>query len=310
MIFLPLVGWFLVSASSFKVPTVLFETISWPHLPVPTAMKSDGVTAIAEFLHSKGAWVLLALLAVHVAGAVKHQITAEEGVLKRMIPAAVFGKTTRPRKPAQGYLAAIVPALLLFGAIAVLPQASRNLMMGSQPPASGLAPAAEPATETNWEVDYNQSELRFTGIYNGAEFTGIFKDWSADVAFYPEDLEKSDVRVTVRTASADAGKKLYNDSLMGQEWFDISTFPEARISLADFRTSEDGYTANARIQIKTSSVTAPLTFTLDIENNEATLLGTAILSRKALNLGQDSDPSGTWVDDNITVTVSGKATRK
>ena len=32
--------------------------------------------------------------------------------------------------------------------------------------------------------------------------------------------------------------------------------------------------------------------------------------RKALDLGQSSDPSGSWVGQDITVTVTGTATRK
>ena len=116
--------------------------------------------------------------------------------------------------------------------------------------------------------------------------------------------------MTVRTATADAGKKLYNDSLKGQEWFDTNTFPEARIRLTHFRETETDYTADASISLKTELVTVPLDFTLEIDGDTAMLNGTAVMNRKAFDLGQDSDPAGNWVGEDVTVTVTGTATRK
>ena len=57
-------------------------------------------------------------------------------------------------------------------------------------------------------------------------------------------------------------------------------------------------------------VTVPLDFTLEIDGDTAMLAGKAVMSRKAFNLGQDSDPSGSWVGDEITISVTGTATRK
>ena len=54
----------------------------------------------------------------------------------------------------------------------------------------------------------------------------------------------------------------------------------------------------------------PLDFTLEIDGDTAMLAGKAVMSRKAFNLGQDSDPSGSWVGDEITISVTGTATRK
>lgn len=95
MIILPLAGWLLVSTSKFKVPTVLFETVSWPHLPAPDFLRGDIAHVIIENIHSKGAWVLIILLGLHVAGAVKHEFAAEDGVLKKMLP-GLFGKPATP----------------------------------------------------------------------------------------------------------------------------------------------------------------------------------------------------------------------
>ena len=95
MIGLPLLGWLLVSTSSFQVSTVLFGTVSWPHLPFTEGLRGGMVHDVTEFLHSKGAWVLIVLLGLHVAGAIKHEVAAEEGVFKRMIP-GLFGRAHSP----------------------------------------------------------------------------------------------------------------------------------------------------------------------------------------------------------------------
>lgn len=308
MVILPLAGWLLVTISEFKVPTVLYGAISWPHLPVPAAWHTDLLHTIVETIHSKGAWVLIALLALHVAGAIKHEVAAETGVLKRMIP-RFFGTANAPKEPARGYIRAFGIAGVLFTLITLIPFMGRGVTP-SKPDQTTPSGASQPAISPNWDVDYETSEIRFTGIYDGTEFSGTFRNWTADVEFYPDNLEQSEVRVTIQTASANAGKKLYNDSLKGQEWFDTATFPAAKVRLTNFAKTDDGYTADARIMIKTDLETVPLSFTLDIEDDTATLNGTTVLNRKDMNLGQASDPAGTWVGEEITVTVSGSATRK
>jgi cytochrome b561/polyisoprenoid-binding protein YceI len=308
MVILPLAGWLLVSTSKFKVPTVLFETVSWPHLPAPGFLRTDIGHVILENIHSKGAWVLIVLLGLHVAGAVKHEFAAEDGVLKKMLP-GLFGKPTAPTS-ARGYVRAFGTAIIAFALIALIPIAGSTQPGNATPQADAVAAPVGDVINANWNVNYDASEIRFTGIYDGAEFTGTFDDWSADVEFHADDLESSQVLVTVRTATADAGKKLYNDSLKSAEWFDTNTFPEARIRLTNFRETEEHYTADAAIMLKSGLVTVPLDFTLEIDGGTATLNGTAVMNRKAFDLGQDSDPAGTWVGDDITVTVSGSATRK
>lgn len=308
MVILPLAGWLLVSTSKFKVPTVLYGTVSWPHLHVPAFLHSEIAHTIIETIHSKGAWVLIVMLGLHVAGAVKHEIAAEDGVLKRMLP-GLFGKTASPRS-AKGHIRAFGAAILIFAVIAAIPVL--NTGGASQPLANTSVKTVpdEPTIEANWHVNYDTAEIRFSGIYDKKDFSGTFGKWTAEVAFDPDDLESAAVLVTITTASADAGKKLYNDSLKGPEWFDTNTFPEATVRLTNFQKTDDGYMAEASLRIKTMVETVPLNFTLDIVDDTATLNGTAIVNRKALDLGQASDPSGTWVGQDITVTVTGTATRK
>ena len=309
MIGLPLLGWLIVSTSKFQVSTVLFGTVSWPHLPFTEGMRGGPVHDVAEFLHSKGAWVLIVLLVMHVAGAVKHAIGAEEGVFKRMIP--FIGNPDAPR-PARGYVTAFGAAALVFAIIAAAP-----LLKSAGTPAPEPESAAAPAGETgepeivpNWEIDDTASELAFAGTYQGKPFSGEFLRWDANVRLDPDDLENSIITVEVHTASAQTGTKLYDDTLRSGEWFDTSTYPLAKVNLINFTATPDGsYTAEASLLVKGQATDVPLSFTLTIDGDTAHFEGETTLSRKDLNLGQQSDPGGDWVDDQVTVTVTGDATR-
>ncbi len=313
MIALPLAGWLLVSISEFKVPTVLYGLVSWPNLPFTSGIESELLYDIIETLHSKGAWVIIVLLALHVAGALKHEFSSEDGVLKRMLP-GLFGKTGPPRAPSRGFFIAFGAAAALFALIASLP-----LLAGAQEEKAYDASLAALPTdiETNWEVDYAASAIIFEGVHEGNDFSGTFTDWQALVAFFPDNLDASEVHVSVNLASAHTGTKLYDDSLRAPEWFDVKNNSQAKVTLTNFRVDDrmniakgTAYIADATLYLKEAEISIPLLFTLIMDGDTARLEGEATLSRNALGLGQESDPKNEWVADNVTVRVRGAATRK
>jgi cytochrome b561 len=84
---LPLTGWAVVSASPFNIPTVLYGVVPWPHLPVlPELHDKAPAEAALKAVHAYGAWVLIVLVAVHIAAAFRHAIVLRDGVLRRMVP--------------------------------------------------------------------------------------------------------------------------------------------------------------------------------------------------------------------------------
>jgi cytochrome b561 len=94
MIALPLSGWIYVSTGwnaaldqPFAVPTVWFGLFQWPHI-APVAALEDvarrGVALRALATHQTLVWAMVALLAGHVAAALKHQFVDRDGLLARM----------------------------------------------------------------------------------------------------------------------------------------------------------------------------------------------------------------------------------
>jgi cytochrome b561 len=89
MLALPLTGWMMVSASPTNIPTLLYKTVPWPHIgpihALPLATRKgleEGLGEVHEYL----AYGALALLVLHVAGALKHHFLNRDEVLWRMAP--------------------------------------------------------------------------------------------------------------------------------------------------------------------------------------------------------------------------------
>ncbi|MDX7951641.1 cytochrome b [Lichenihabitans sp. Uapishka_5] len=102
MIGLPLVGWALVSISPFNLPTVLYGILPWPHISalssLPRATKAAWEPTVA-FVHAYGAYLLIALVGVHVLAALRHHFIIGDDTLRRMLPGR--RRPIMPRNPAE-----------------------------------------------------------------------------------------------------------------------------------------------------------------------------------------------------------------
>ena len=76
----PLVGWAYSSAAGF--PIVLFGQFPLPDLVAP----DHALAALIKPWHKLSAFALAALVALHVAAALKHQWIDRDGLIERMLP--------------------------------------------------------------------------------------------------------------------------------------------------------------------------------------------------------------------------------
>lgn len=78
----PLTGWAIVSASPLNIPTVAYNTVLVPHLPLPV---SEAAEDFLSDLHENLAKIVMAVAILHIAAALRHEFILKDGLLSRMI---------------------------------------------------------------------------------------------------------------------------------------------------------------------------------------------------------------------------------
>ncbi|MEM1306217.1 MAG: cytochrome b [Pseudomonadota bacterium] len=87
MIGMPLTGWAMVSASPLGLPTIVFGWFEWPHIAfLEAATDKAAVAERFKLAHMYAGYLMLALAALHIAAALKHQFIDKDNLLARMAP--------------------------------------------------------------------------------------------------------------------------------------------------------------------------------------------------------------------------------
>lgn len=81
MVLMPLSGWAMVSGPDAKRPLSFFGLFDVPLLPIGAGASDAGHSA-----HGLLGWVMLALVALHVAAALRHHLILRDATLVRMAP--------------------------------------------------------------------------------------------------------------------------------------------------------------------------------------------------------------------------------
>jgi cytochrome b561/polyisoprenoid-binding protein YceI len=330
MIGMPLTGWIMVSASRIPLPTLLYGVVPWPMLPglpelAPAARKAW--QSFGEFGHAaiiKAGYVLLAL---HVAGALKHQVfPGDEPVLGRMAPGAIAAPWREPRLLliALGFFGVIAfgifvqppaPSLAPRPAASAPNQASPAAR--APPPAttvaspgvatSGGAPSASASAPPRWRVMAG-STLGFQSAWSGQPVRGRFNLWRAEIVFSPEALDRSKVSVAVDVASVDTGDAQRDAVLPSGDWLDSAHHPTAVFTATQFRkVGDDRFEALGRLELRGRTLPLKLPFRLKIAGDRAQAHATAVVDRTAFGIGQGEFAATDQVPAKVTVDIDLKA---
>ncbi len=342
MIGMPITGWIMVSASRIQIPTLLYGVIPWPHLPIadlPAAAKAPW----RSFGHESHEWLsygAYALVALHVAGALKHQLFDRNmPVLARMAPGA------KPR-------AWFDPRLLAIGLGAVGVIAAGELIKPPLPAAAPLAPAsatadddhdehedhdapaaptapaptpaapaaataaapvaspARPTGPSHWAVARGSS-VGFATSWSGQAIQGRFDKWTADILFSPDALDKSKVSVSIDLASANTGDAQRDQSLPASDWFDAANHPKATFVAERFEPAGEGrFIAHGRLTLRGVTKPVDLPFRLKIDADKARMSGVTSLDRTAFGVGQGDWQATDQIPGKVQVSVQITATRR
>lgn len=334
MLALPLTGWLYVSTGwavsadrALAVPTSWFGLFSIPHLPwigEASAALRRTVAFQAMGAHSMLAWAAVALIALHVGAALKHQFLDRDGVLAHMVPGLPHGDapgapTPDAREKWLGRCAGFGLVLIIAQAAAIAvtpapaPQLTPPLPARPAQTATQTATPRQPASNNlaaAWAIDHGASRIGFTGAHSGDAFSGRFEQWEGDIRFDPANLAGSRATVLVQVGSARTGDSTQENALEGEEWLDPKGRPVARFQANAFRSlGDDRYEATGTLALKQTSLPVVLPFTFSERDGVATVKGSLKLDRRAFDIGMQSDGGGDWVSMEIGVVIDVTAKR-
>lgn len=326
MIVGPLTGWIIVSTAKVRLQTMLFGTIPWPDLPVGQAFHEP-----AEFLHGAPGTVGLALIVLHVAGALYHHFKRED-VIGRMLPASIrshgaigiagfaaialgagallcglFLSFPARKTVPSGVVA--TPSDAVSKEAAVEPSAA-SLEAPSQTAVASEAAESSAAKAAPWKLEKG-GRLGFTAEYSGEAIKGSFSRWDATIVFDPEDLPGSSIRATIDLALVDSGDSQRDDMLRSESFFGIGAHPTAQFVSNSIRTVGEGrYVANGTLSLHGQRKPVSLRFMLKIDGDRAAASGSASLQRLSFGVGQSEWSATDQLKDAVGVDFTLKAVRK
>ncbi len=87
LLVMPLLGWVVVSASPYGIPTVLYGFVELPHLAfIVVSPHKQMLGSVASWAHWILAWAVSVAVIGHIAAALRHHFIVKDDVLKRMLP--------------------------------------------------------------------------------------------------------------------------------------------------------------------------------------------------------------------------------
>ncbi len=300
MIGMPLTGWLMSSAGEYPVP---FFGIKMPDL----VSKNPDLAKLMNSTHTIIGYVLILTIFLHAAGALKHHFIDRDETLIRMMTEK--GQRFLP------YLIVIVLILFALGAARfVLPkiiQMQEKVVQDvstSNDTSEVVAAKNQPNEVTEWFIQQDESHIEFSSSVYGTEFTGQFQNFSGQIYFDPDNLEKSTVNITIDITSAETGDDSRDTQMQKSEWFDTSNYPEAKFISTSFkRLSDKQYEAIGDLRIKEVTQTVRLPFTLDITNEGrsevAQMTSDITLDRQDFGLGGDQWSNGSDIGFEVPLRI-------
>lgn len=173
-------------------------------------------------------------------------------------------------------------------------------------------PAMSFSEVLHWQIVPEKSSLNFTATQNNAPVSGKFTQFTGDIYFDPAELKASHIRIVVNMASVTTDYADIAATLKTADWFNISAFPQAIFTAADFsQTGEKTYQAKGMLTIRDKSLPTTVHFTLDeFSQTNASVSGNISLKRLMFNVGQGEWQKTDAIKDDVDVQFKIKAIRK
>ena len=289
LFFLPLSGWLMSSASGYSVSW--FNLAQLPDLIGP----GEDAKALLQTLHHWAGKALLVLAIGHILAAFKHWLFDKDDVMRRMgNPAGV-----------------LVFASTIVAGIAITwpkesPQPHRQPAITSELLPAAPATAARLTVEKElplWNVHKQDSYIRFRAQQAGADFTGEWTGFNADIRFAANALQDSSATVRIDASMLATNDQERDEILAGLDWFDSASFTTVIFAADQIQATADGFSTEATLKLRGTNYPVEFNFTVSSTKNLHTLRGSARLDRLDLNLGTIEWADTDWVGQFVEVEV-------
>lgn len=294
IVLLPISGWLMSSASAYSVSW--FNVIQLADFVAPDPSLKETFESIHEFLTK----VLLLLASIHLLAALKHHVVDKDDVLRRM---------TSPTSIAL-FVAIIAVGAGVLGMAGKRDLSSTEVLDRSEASAplqvdSATLDSATTSELVEWKIDYADSQIKFTGDQAGAEFDGIWQEWTAQIRFDGNDLTASRFDITVGMNRVETDDDDRDTTLVDADWFDSSNRPFAYYRASDFISNGDEtYTANGQLTINGLATSVPLIFSVSLDGPAGRVLtGSASVLRLDLGVGTGEWEDTTWVSNEVRIDI-------
>jgi polyisoprenoid-binding protein YceI len=141
-----------------------------------------------------------------------------------------------------------------------------------------------------FEFNQSNSELKFTGTYDGEPINGVFKTFSGKVDFTTADFTAPQFDVRIQINSLDSQYPERDDMLKSAEWFDSAKYPTAAFKSGPCKLTKKTCAGSLTIRDKT----VPTTITLTVAADGKSMTGSASLKRSAFGIG-----TGEWEEAGV-----------
>lgn len=149
----------------------------------------------------------------------------------------------------------------------------------------------------SYELTKEKSTLKFFVIQNNAPVEGAFKNFTTDIHFDPQQLDKSSIAVEVDTGSVTAADDEVTQNMKASDWLSTDAFPKAVFKSTKITRlpQSDNYYADGELTLRDKTVPIVLNFQLNNIDEKVTVAnGSATLSRNSFGVGQ-----GEWAKDDV-----------
>ncbi|MBM9514766.1 YceI family protein [Desulfogranum marinum] len=125
-----------------------------------------------------------------------------------------------------------------------------------------IIPAAHSADD-NWELDKAHSNVYFSVDHIFSKVRGHFNDFSTDIVFNPEALDKSSFTFTIKVNYIDTNISKRDKHLLSADFFDAGKYPTMTFTSTSVTAGEGGvYNVTGKLTVKGKSYDSTLPLVL------------------------------------------------